>query len=142
MLFWRAPKVHFASGQAFASIDIEEGPQVWVGNVDIKVAFYVMGLPAELMQYFGLPYDVRAGDVGVAELNGVAIPPWQLITPVFSAIPTGLDTLASGVSCSPGRLGSPSQRHHGRERAFRPPPRTADRPADPNILNNPPVLWS
>ena len=87
------PKVHLASGQSFASIEVEPGQQVWLGNVDIKVAFYAMQLPAELMKYFGLPYDVRAGDVGVTHIRSVdtstPIHPDTRITPVFAAIPMG-----------------------------------------------------
>ena len=81
--------MHLASGQAFASIEIEPGQQVQFGNVDIEVASYAMQLPPDLMTYFGLPYDVRAGDVGITHINGIAVPPWQRIVPVFAAIPMG-----------------------------------------------------
>ena len=65
-----------------------------MGNVDIKVAFYAMELPAELRKHFGLTYDVRAGDVGVATVldgagNAVHISPDTHIVPVFAAIPMG-----------------------------------------------------
>ena len=66
------PKAHLASGQAFASIEVEPGQQAWLGIVDVQVAFYAMQLPAALMTYFGLPYHVRAGDVGIKSLDGVA----------------------------------------------------------------------
>ena len=78
-----------ASGQAFASIELEPGQQVYLGNVDIKVAFYAMELPEKLLKYFGLPYDVRAGDVGITHLAGVQISPDTRIMPVFSAILMG-----------------------------------------------------
>ena len=52
-----------------------------------------MELPGELLDYFGLPYDVRAGDVGITEIDGVPIPPWQLIVPIFAAIPWAGPTL-------------------------------------------------
>ena len=89
------PKVQLASGQSFASIEVEPGQQVWLGNVDIKVAFYAMQLPAELIKYFGLPYDVRTGDVGVTQLwsdivnSFMPIRPDTRIVPVFAAIPMG-----------------------------------------------------
>ena len=44
------PKVHLASGQSFASIEVEPGQQVGLGNVYIEVAFYAMQLPAELVK--------------------------------------------------------------------------------------------
>ena len=87
--FTDPPKVHLASGAAFASIEVEPGQQVYLGNVDIKVAFYAMELPEKLLKYFGLPHDVRAGDVGVTHIDGVKIPPSTRIVPVFCAIPMG-----------------------------------------------------
>ena len=54
-----------------------------------KMAFYAMQLPLPLCPYFGLPFDVRAGDLGIREVDGVAISPWQRITPAFAAIPMG-----------------------------------------------------
>ena len=86
--------MQLASGQSFASIEVEPGQQVWLGNVDIKVAFYAMQLPAELLKYLGLPYDVRAGDVGITSVLDTAgidapISPGTRIVPVFVAIPMG-----------------------------------------------------
>ena len=43
--FTEPAKVQLASGQSFASIDVEPGQQVWLGNVDMHHAFYAMGLP-------------------------------------------------------------------------------------------------
>ena len=90
MLFYRPPhKVHLAFGGAFASIEVEPGQQVWLGNVDIQVACYAMELPASLLTYFGLPHDVRARDVGITEIDGVRVHPDQMISVVFCAIPMG-----------------------------------------------------
>ena len=93
--FSEPPKVQLASGQSFASIEVEPGQQVWLGNVDIKVAFYGMQLPAELLKYFWLPCDVRADDVGVTQVwsnsvsNYIPVHPDTRIVPVFAAIPIG-----------------------------------------------------
>ena len=87
--FTDPPKVHLASGGAFASIEVEPGQQVWLGNVDIQVAFYAMELPAELLTYFGLPHDVCARDVGISEIDGVKVHPDQMLSVVFCAIPMG-----------------------------------------------------
>ena len=87
--------MQLASGQSFAYIEVEPGQQVWLGNVDIKVAFYAMQLPAELLKYFGPPYDVRACDVGVTQVwsnsvsNYIPVHPDTRIFPVFAAIPMG-----------------------------------------------------
>ena len=81
--------MHLASGQSFSSIDVEPGQQVWLGNVDIQLAFYAMKLPAELLTFFGLPYDVRVGDVGVKMIDGQVIEAGRRIVPVFAAIPMG-----------------------------------------------------
>ena len=69
------PKVHLAWGEAFAWIEVDPGQQLWFGSVDIQVAIYAMQLPAILMTYFGLPCDVRTGDVVITSLDGVAVPP-------------------------------------------------------------------
>ena len=92
-MFSDPPKVQLASGQSFVSIEVEPGQEVWLGNVDIKVAFYAMQLPAELLKYFGLPYDVRARDVGVSTVldgAGNAV-----------HINNGLDAFLGGLSVGP-----------------------------------------
>ena len=81
--------MHLASGAAFASIEVEPGQQVYLGNVDIKVAFYAMELPEKLLKCFGLPHDVRAGGVGATHLAGVKVRPDTRIVPVFCAIWAG-----------------------------------------------------
>ena len=58
---------------------MDPGQQVYLGNVDIKVAFYAMELPEKLLKYFGLPHDVRAGDVGITQLVGLTINPYTRI---------------------------------------------------------------
>ena len=75
MLLYRPPKVHLAFGGAFASIGVEPGQKVWLGNVGVQVAFYTMEPPASPLTYFGLPHDVRARDVGMTEIDGVKAHP-------------------------------------------------------------------
>ena len=83
--FSEPPKVHLASGQAFVSIEVEPGQQVWLGNVDIKVAFYAMELLAELLKYFGFPHHAGVGDVGVKFIDGVPVDPQEGIVTVLCA---------------------------------------------------------
>ena len=80
--------VHLATGQSFGAIEAEEGPPIWVGGVDIAVAFYAMELPAELREYFGME-QIRANLVGVTEIDGVAVGPRQMVTPVLRVLPMG-----------------------------------------------------
>ena len=79
------PKVQLASGQSFTSIEVEPGQQVWLGNVDINVAFYAVQLPAELLNKLGLPYDVRAGDVGVTQLWSDSVSNYIQFTPIHAS---------------------------------------------------------
>ena len=105
--FTDLPEVHLASGGTFASIEVEPGQQVWLGNVDIQVAFYAMELPASLLTYFGLPHNVRAGDVGITEIDGVKAHPDQMLSVVFCAIPMGW-TLFGGMPKCIGTSGATS----------------------------------
>ena len=87
--FAEPPKVHLASWQSFATIEVEPGQQIWIGNVDIQVAFYAMEFPQDLMTDFGLPHGVRAGDVRVIAIDGSEIHLGQKVYPVLAAVPMG-----------------------------------------------------
>ena len=92
-------------------LEVEPGQQVFLGNANIKVAFYAMELLEKLLKYFGLPHGVRASDVGVTSINGIPNRPDECIVPVFCAIPMGW-TLASGLSSGIGRTGPTGRRRH------------------------------
>ena len=83
-----SPPARLATGQSFAAIVAEGEQPLEIGGVDIAVAFYAMGLPAELQEYFGLP-AVRCGELDVTAINGVACSAGELVHPVFTAIPMG-----------------------------------------------------
>ncbi len=106
--FTDPPKVHLASGAAFASIGVEPGQQVYLGNVDIKVAFYAMELPGKLLKHFGLPHDVRAADVGITQLAGLKTPPRHTHRASVLRHTHGLNTFASSVPSCSGRTGATS----------------------------------
>ncbi|CAK0903021.1 unnamed protein product, partial [Prorocentrum cordatum] len=64
------------------------GQPVFIGQVDIKDAFYHMELPAGLRQFFGLR-KVRASWVGISHLRGVRVSPGTWVTPRMRALPMG-----------------------------------------------------
>eukprot|EP00973_Karenia_brevis_P030561 4215298-Karenia_brevis.AAC.1 len=61
---------------------------VGIGEVDIEVAFYAIGLPSWLSDYFGME-PVKAGDVGVTEIDGARIGPKEMVYPCVSVAPMG-----------------------------------------------------
>lgn len=88
-------KVKLSTGSAFSCIQVDAGPPIAVGGVDIADAFYALSLPVELRTFFGLPAahgrtmspELRAKlGIGASEVRG----------PVFAAVPMGW-TLALGV---------------------------------------------
>ena len=86
---WKdSPPVRLATGQSFAAIVVEGEEPLEVGGVDIAVAFYAMGLPVELQEYFGLP-AVRSGEMNVISIDGVDCRADEFVHPVFTAIPMG-----------------------------------------------------
>ncbi|CAK0894510.1 unnamed protein product, partial [Prorocentrum cordatum] len=80
--------VHLASGSSFASIQAGSQDPICVGGVDVANAFYNAALPKGLQEFFGLP-RIRAGQVGVSEVNGAPVAPNTYIAPLFTAIPMG-----------------------------------------------------
>ncbi|CAK0863277.1 unnamed protein product, partial [Prorocentrum cordatum] len=86
--FKDAPGVSLATGDSFGRLEFEGNEPVHVSGVDIEVAFYSIGLPEELREYFGME-PVCAGAVGVGWLGGVRLRPGEKLAPVLSALPMG-----------------------------------------------------
>ena len=60
--------VRLTTGATFSSSEVDEGPALEVGGVDIVDAFYHIELPEYLMELFVRP-AVRAGDVGCERIG-------------------------------------------------------------------------
>ena len=88
-------KVTLATGQSFAALEVDAGPPIWIGGVDIADAFYAIALLPPLVEYFGLP-PITAGRAGVSEVCGQSVSAGEMIVPCFSAVPMGW-TLALGI---------------------------------------------
>ena len=96
-------KVHLATGPAFSGIEVDEGPAVEVGGVDIADAFYHIELIPELRGYFSLP-PVRAQHVGVENINGRNVKN-EKVFPCLRVVPMGQSKAAGGrqETCSRAR---------------------------------------
>eukprot|EP00438_Fugacium_kawagutii_P035174 Skav225825 [mRNA] locus=scaffold2516:14315:17246:- [translate_table: standard] len=86
--FGRPQKVSLATGSAFSRIQVDSGPPIHVGGVDISDAFYRIALPSEFRDLFALP-GLSAKALRLTELDGVPIDPKQMLFPCFRAIPMG-----------------------------------------------------
>ena len=53
-------KIQLASGSTFGGLSVDADDPIWIGEVDLADAFYHLGVPAWLQQYFGLP-SITAG---------------------------------------------------------------------------------
>ena len=86
--FGTPEKVSLATGATFANIEVDSGPPLEVGGVDIADAFYHLELIPELRGFFALP-GVRAGDVGCSMVNGKKISETSKIYPCLKVVPMG-----------------------------------------------------
>ena len=86
--FEEPDSVRLASGQAFASLEVDSRSPVFLGGVDTKDAFYRVELPSDLRDLFGLP-SIRACHVGVQSILGVSVHPNDMIVPCFKGVPMG-----------------------------------------------------
>lgn len=86
--FEKPEKVRLATGSAFGRLEVDGGPPIEVGGVDIADAFYNIALPVELRGLFGLP-QVCARDVGVEWIGERKIASGAKIYPVLKVVPMG-----------------------------------------------------
>ncbi|CAK0850468.1 unnamed protein product, partial [Prorocentrum cordatum] len=82
--------VSLVSGDTLSQVhgDDSLGQPVFIGQVDIKDAFYHMELPEGLRQYFGLR-RIRASWAGISQVQGVRASPGTWVTPRMRALPMG-----------------------------------------------------
>ena len=81
-------KVELATGSSFTQIEVDPGPCIQVGGVDIADCFFNILLPEEFRDLFALP-SVKASEVGVNVADGTVVQESQVIFPVFRVIPMG-----------------------------------------------------
>ena len=81
-------KVELATGSSFTQIEVDPGPCIEVGGVDIADCFYNILLPEEFRDLFALP-PVTASEAGVTVADGSEAHGSQIVFPVFRVIPMG-----------------------------------------------------
>ena len=86
--FTESSPVSLCSGATLGAICMEEGEQLFVGQVDIENAFYGMLLPEELVPFFCLPrVKARHTQYGAEALDNILDDTW--LYPHFRVIPMG-----------------------------------------------------
>ena len=97
MLLFSAPDpVRLATGASLAELEVDAGPPLYVGEVDIADAFYAIELPEWLRAYFGLG-PCRARDVGCTHLaDGSPVGPNDVVEPCIKVCPMGF-SLSLGI---------------------------------------------
>ena len=80
--------VRLATGATFSAIEVDEGPALEIGGVDIADAFYHIELPEYLRELFALP-PVRAGDVGCDHIGKVKLKQGSWVYPCLKVTPMG-----------------------------------------------------
>lgn len=86
MHFEKPEGVRLATGSTFARLEVDPGPEIEIGEVDISDAFYHIELVPCLRPFFSLP-GLRAGDAAVSHINGVKVPPHKTIFPHLRVCP-------------------------------------------------------
>ena len=81
-------KVALCTGSSFARLEVDPGPPVEVGGVDISVAFYQIELPASLRGFFGLS-RIRARDVGISSTVDGSVTDDCWVFPCLRVVPMG-----------------------------------------------------
>ena len=90
-LWFSSPeKVHLATGSSFSRIEVDEGPPIELGGVDIRDAFYRIELPSELRDLFALnPLPLKALDPELVKSLDLDGDPNRLVFPCFRVVPMG-----------------------------------------------------
>ena len=98
-MFAEPDKVELPTGSSLGAVEVDEGPPVSLGQVDIKDAFYQLLLPEELIDFFCLE-AVAAGLVGKSCLNGVRLGPNVYFFRTFASARWGGHTPSGGAKKS------------------------------------------
>lgn len=86
--FQKPPKIRLPSTSAFSSVEVDADMDAYLASGDISNAFYHLAVPVALADYFGLP-RIRAGTLGISEIDGVPIAPSTELLPLLTVLPMG-----------------------------------------------------
>ena len=85
--FKTPPSTRLPTSSAFSSLETSDKP-VYVASGDLDCAFYRLGLPSDMGQYFSLPV-VDSTLVRVFYLDGSVVPPGTPLLPCLTVLPMG-----------------------------------------------------
>ena len=86
--FKEPENVKLTSGDSLGRLELGVEDELFVCSADLQNAFYTMAMPAALRQFFCLR-QVRAADLGVASVEGVAVGKDTMVTPRMAVLPMG-----------------------------------------------------
>ena len=86
--FAKPDRVRLCTAEALTRVELPAGSQLHIATADLKDAFYHFQLPLELRSYFGMR-GLHAGELGVTELDGIAISASELVYPRLKVLPMG-----------------------------------------------------
>ena len=86
--FKEPENVKLTSGDSLGRLELGEEDELFVCSADLQNAFYTMAMPPALRQYFCLR-QVRASDLGLTTVGGVAVGKDTMVTPRMAVLPMG-----------------------------------------------------
>ena len=86
--FAKPDRVRLCTAEALTRIHIPPGSSLQIATADLKDAFYHFQLPVALRPYFGMR-GVKAGDIGITTIGGVAVRPTDDVYPRLKVLPMG-----------------------------------------------------
>ena len=86
--FTELDHVSLCTGEALPALEFEDDESCHVGEMDLRDACYHLELPQAVRNLFCLK-GVRAGDVGVRCLDGVAVGSKRKLRPRLRVVPMG-----------------------------------------------------
>ena len=104
--------VSLCTGETLGALELEEDASLFLEEADLCNAFYHLQLPKELRQFFSLR-PVRAGAVGITELDGKAVTAETMLHPRLAVVPADGVDLGTVVVPADSRVAGRGRRRRG-----------------------------
>ena len=84
----KPPRTSLCSSAAVCEVSIPSGSGLQYSSHDVCDCFYQFRIPKRLAKYLGM-HPVRAGDLGIHQIDGVPISYNTYVTPILNVLPMG-----------------------------------------------------